>query len=355
MSLARARPWCRVLHGHRALAALRASWHALCDRCPGASPFQRPDWLLWWARCFGPVDLWIVAVHAVDERPGARARRLIGLAPMFRYWCGPSRVLALLGAGISDHLGVLIEPGWERAALEAMLSRLAARRGSWDRCELDELARTSPLAAGALPPGWSAEISGQSVCPVLDLPPRVDALEDHVPRRHLRRFHQYRRRAGREGCLRLARAGAQDRERLLDGLFRLHASRWRGRGEPGVLAGPALRRFHARVAAAFAARDALGLYGLWLDDRLIACLYGFFEARTFYYYLSGFDPGVAHLSPGTLIVGMVIEDAIQRGATRLDFLRGSEPYKYWWGATDQDRVRVCLRCAESDARPAAGP
>lgn len=350
MSRARARLRCRALGGEGELAALGAKWHALCDRCPEASPFQRPDWLLPWVRCFGPAEPWILAVHVDEERPGPLSRRLIGLAPMFRYQRGPSRVLALLGAGISDQLGVLIEPGWERPVLESLLSWLAARRARWDRCELDELSRTSPLAAGALPPGWSAEIVRQSVCPVLDLPARVDDLAQQVPRRHLRRFHQYRRRARREGPLRLERAGARGHERLLDGLFHLHGWRWRERGEPGVLDAPALRRFHAQVAAAFAARDALGLYGLWLGDRLIACLYGFLEARTFYYYLGGFDPGVAHLSPGTLIVGMVIEDAIRRGASRFDFLRGSEPYKRWWGAIEQDRVRVCLRCA-GDAGP----
>jgi CelD/BcsL family acetyltransferase involved in cellulose biosynthesis len=331
-----------MLAGYHELPALRASWQALCDRSRACTPFQRPDWLLPWIQHLGPTEPWILAVHSAEN--------LVGLAPLFRYerkqdgrW---QRVLALLGAGISDHLGLLIEPGHEPRALGAILDELRARRGDWDVCELDEQP-CSRLAAGALSPGrspdWSVEIRPQSVCPRLPLPPRVEQLDQHVPTSHLQRFRQYQRRARREGALRLERAGNGNRERLLYGLFRLHALRWEQSGEPGVLAQPHMRALHAQVAERFAARDALALYGLWLDDWLIACLYGFFEARTLYFYISGFDPAAAHLNPGTMIVGMVMENAIERGMTQFDFLRGSEPYKYWWGAIDRDNVRVSLR------------
>jgi CelD/BcsL family acetyltransferase involved in cellulose biosynthesis len=352
---------CRVLDRYHALSELRAPWQALCDRSPGCTPFQRPEWLLPWVQHFGPAEPWIVVVHVVEDA----GERLVGLVPLFRYererdgtW---ERVLALLGAGPSDHLAILIEPGWERAVLEAVLHELAERGKDWDTCDLDEQPLTSALLADALPPGWSAESAHQSACPVLGLPERLEELDRYVPESHLRRFEQYRRRARREGALRLQRADAHSRAQLLDGLFRLHARRWQELGELGVLAQPGLREFHDEVSKGFAARDALGLYGLWLEDRLIACLYGFFEARTLLFYLNGFDPDAAHLSPGTLIVGMVIEDAIARRMTRFDFLRGSEPYKYWWGASDHGhaQVRVCLRWSGNHApalrTPASAP
>lgn len=352
MTVTTARLSCRVLDGYHALPDLHARWQALCDRTPGCTPFQRPEWLLPWVRHFGPAEPWILTVHAVD---GAD-ERLVGLVPLFRYereqdgtW---KRVLALLGAGLSDHLDVLIEPGWERPALDAVLDELARRGTDWDRCELDEQQLASPLLGDALPPGWSAESAHQSACPVLALPQRLDELDQHVPESHLRRFRQYRRRAQREGVLRLERADAHSRNRLLDGLLQLHARRWHELGEHGVLARPGMREFHGEVTAGFAARAALGLYGLWLEDRLIACLYGLVEARTLCFYLSGFDPDAAHLSPGTLIVGMVIEDAIAHGMARFDFLRGSEPYKYWWGASEHGhaQVRVHLRWSATDAQ-----
>ena len=65
---------------------------------------------------------------------------------------------------------------------------------------------------------------------------------------------------------------------------------WFARGKPGCLADPHVQAFHRDVAAAFARRDALALYGLHLDDRMIACLYGLEDRQTLYYYLGGFDP-----------------------------------------------------------------
>lgn len=337
----------RVLDSYQALAALRVPWQALCDQCPWATPFQRPDWLLPWARHLGAAEPWPVAVWD--------GGRLVGLAPLFRYERrgphGNERVLAFLGAGISDYLDVLIAPGRERAVLAAMLAALGARRACWDVCELDEVRPSSPLIR-ALPAGWSMQRSPQSVCPVLPLPARVDALARYVPPRHLARFHQYRRRAARAGTLRLERVTPHTCERLLDALFRLHEMRWRARGEPGVLApsSASLRAFHGEAAAAFAARDALALYGLHLGERLVACLYGFEDHGTLCFYLSGFDPDMAGLSPGVLVIGLVIEEAVRRGLRRFDFLRGGEDYKYWWGASNQHTVRMRLHMVNIRSR-----
>jgi CelD/BcsL family acetyltransferase involved in cellulose biosynthesis len=45
------------------------------------------------------------------------------------------------------------------------------------------------------------------------------------------------------------------------------------------------------------------------------------------------------LSPGVLIVGAAVEDAIRRGARVFDFLRGRETYKTWWGTKDRETFR----------------
>jgi Acetyltransferase (GNAT) domain len=52
-------------------------------------------------------------------------------------------------------------------------------------------------------------------------------------------------------------------------------------------------------------------------------------------YLTGFDPALAQLSPGRLLVARALERAGDDGAFELDFLRGREPYKYEWGAVDR--------------------
>lgn len=338
-----------VLEGHAALAGLRDEWRSLCEQCPWATPFQTPEWLLACARHHHPQQPWTVVVR---ERG-----RLIGLAPLFLYKRGLARVLAFLGAGGSDYCDVITVPGRERAVLRAMLSALARRRARWDVCELDEVRPAiSPLMRVTLPRGWSMQVSTQSTCPSLSLPSRVDELSRRVPARHLRRFEQYRRRAASHGVLTLERATPDTCEHLLDTLFALHDARWHARGKSGGFADPRVRALHREAALQFAKRDALALYALRLDHRAIACLYGFegfggFEHdRTLYFYLGGFDPAAATLSPGVLALGLTLEESIRRGLTRFDFLRGGEAYKYWWGAEDRHTVRVRLTVGRGHAR-----
>ncbi|HLT36280.1 MAG TPA: GNAT family N-acetyltransferase, partial [Enhygromyxa sp.] len=229
---------------------------------------------------------------------------------------------------------------------------LARRRARWDLCELDEIRPwASPLTRWAAR-GWSVQSSIQSTCPSLPLPACVTELGGRIPPRHHRRFQQDLRRAARVGELRLERATPDSCARLLDRLFALHDARWQTRGTPGCLADPQVRELHRETASAFARRGCLALYALQLDARVIACLYGFEGDRTLYYYLGGFDPAAAQLSPGVLMLGLVMEDAVRRGLTRFDFLRGAEPYKYWWGAEDRHTVRLQMRVRRDQARAA---
>jgi CelD/BcsL family acetyltransferase involved in cellulose biosynthesis len=43
------------------------------------------------------------------------------------------------------------------------------------------------------------------------------------------------------------------------------------------------------------------------------------------------------------MVARYVQKAIERGCSRLDFLRGDESYKYEWGAVDEPIQRILLR------------
>jgi CelD/BcsL family acetyltransferase involved in cellulose biosynthesis len=54
------------------------------------------------------------------------------------------------------------------------------------------------------------------------------------------------------------------------------------------------------------------------------------------------------------MVACYIQRAIELGRTRLDFLRGNEPYKYEWGAVDEPIERLLVqRTAAGTEAPAA--
>jgi CelD/BcsL family acetyltransferase involved in cellulose biosynthesis len=122
-----------------------------------------------------------------------------------------------------------------------------------------------------------------------------------------------------------------DSEENLDHLFSLHARRWRRRGWPGAF----LRRSRAFHRALEVPRS---IYALWEGERPIGALYVLHGQGTTYFYQSGFDPAFGRQSPGSLLIGHAIREAIARGQTQFDFLRGDEPYKRRWKPT---RVLDC--------------
>lgn len=310
----------------RALQALRPEWSQLWS-CAGATPFQSPEWMLAWWRHFGHSPLWSLAVRHDD--------RLVGLAPLL-VWTDSEGVrrLLLIGTGLSDRLDVLLDPAHRREAVEAIASHLQEHQDRWDVCDLQQLPPDSALL-DELP----GEAAAQDACPALALPGRIEDLAEVIPTGQLKKLHYYRRRAAKEGPLRVEQARQCNFDELFDAFLSLHAARWSARDLPGVLADDGICIFHREAAAGLLARGALRLYALRLQERIIACFYGFRDGRRTYYYLGGFDPRFKHLSPGVLIVGHAIEQAVREGCCGFDFLRGREAYKYAWGAADEPSYR----------------
>ena len=84
---------------------------------------------------------------------------------------------------------------------------------------------------------------------------------------------------------------------------------------------------------------ALRMFAMTVGDRIVAVFYGFAAQRTVYYYLSGYDPELEKMSPGTLIVAHAVDAAVREGAATFDFLRGAEEYKLSWGAKQRMNSR----------------
>jgi len=109
-------------------------------------------------------------------------------------------------------------------------------------------------------------------------------------------------------------------------------------GPLGVLASEGVQKAHQETVPGLFALGLLRLYSLRLADRTVASFYGFTHTaagkKRAYFYLSGFDPALAGLSLGSLVIDYAVRTAVAEGAAEFDFLRGRETYKYCWGAQD---------------------
>jgi CelD/BcsL family acetyltransferase involved in cellulose biosynthesis len=152
-----------------------------------------------------------------------------------------------------------------------------------------------------------------------------------------------RRFLEQEGPVAFERADTASRGPLLDALILLHTARWQLRGEPGVLADERLHAFHHRTSRLMLERGRLRLLALRCGGAVAAVLYGFALHGRLFAYLVGFDPKLAHASPGALLVAHAQEEAVREGLGAFELLRGREPYKAVWRPREQQNARLVLR------------
>jgi CelD/BcsL family acetyltransferase involved in cellulose biosynthesis len=324
-----------ILQSESDLRAVAGEWLALWCEDSRATPFQSPHWnLAWWQHLNPGGTLAVVTLRRRSE--------LVGLAP---WWLSGEaeagrRLLAFLGTGVSDYLDVLRREHdnirWPPHAVARMLREL-----DWDECDLNELRRDSPLiehGASEFP-----ELSEESsVCPVLQLPDTCASVDRAVSRGAARALRYYRRRLTRMHQFEIETADRLNVDYMLSELFRLHREVWSARGQSGVLCGKEIADFHHEAASGLLRDGVLRLYLLRIDGRSAAVFYGFCSHRRTYYYLGGFSAEFARLNPGTIAIGHAIEQAINERSLEFNFLRGSEQYKYWWGAVDRLSFRLRL-------------
>jgi CelD/BcsL family acetyltransferase involved in cellulose biosynthesis len=317
-----------IIESLKELECLRTDWLALLKRSSTATPFQSPDWLIPWWRHFGTGRLCVLAF--IEEM------RLAGLAALFVTSSKDlHRSLRLIGTGNTDYLDIVVDDRVRQESVAAIFSYLCKTRREWDEVDFQNLPRASPLLARNTCSEFVEHVEEQDACPVLSLPASEEQFLATLPRRLRHNLNYYSHKLSTLGEMKIERAGEHDFTELFDAFVSLHEMRWRLNNMPGVLCDDGVQSFLREAALGLLSHGVLRLYGLRIDGRIIASLYGFRHALRAYYYLGGFDPEFRRYSPGTILVAHAIAEAIGEGAREFDFLRGREDYKYRWGAIDQ--------------------
>jgi CelD/BcsL family acetyltransferase involved in cellulose biosynthesis len=79
---------------------------------------------------------------------------------------------------------------------------------------------------------------------------------------------------------------------------------------------------------------------LKLAGKEAAAFFSFDFAGTEYVYNSGYDPDFARFSPGIVLAAYCIRQAVEKGKTGFNFLRGREDYKYHLGGREEKIYRI---------------
>jgi len=295
---------------HESLEAVGPeAWQALHADSGLRSPFLTWPWQREWTRAFAADRR--LEVRRVEDAEG----RVVALLPLHEVEPG---VLTLLGgADISDYLDLIALAGREEEAWMALLQSRAAERVVWDLHAvpgrsptvtlLPQLAAACGLSA-SVTVSWDEYLASLSGKHRHELARKMRRLEREAPE-------------ARATCA----SHPADVENRLGDFFDLHR---RSRVGKARFMDVRMEAFFRRVTTALVEHGGARLWFLDTASGPIASFITLEWDDTVGLYNSGFHPDRATLSPGVVLLGHLIRDAIGRGKRRFDFLRGEERYKY---------------------------
>jgi CelD/BcsL family acetyltransferase involved in cellulose biosynthesis len=326
-----------ILRTDDLFATLQPEWNAVLHASSADTPFLTHEWQRSWWTCLCEGELYVVTV-----RDGGA---LVGLAPLFILSQPgrdgqPRRVLRLIGSvDASDYLDVVAVCGREREVFDALLDALA-KSDEWDALDLYNVPAAShtrtllPDLAAAR--GWAFTAEQQVVCPIITLPA---TFEDYVQTLDKKERHELRRKLrrgdGTEGLAWYAITGDDHTHDLDTAAESFIDLMMKSRSDKSDFMTDQMRRFFHEMIHAAHAGGFLHLSFLEVNGVKAATYLSFDYGQRRLVFNSGLETtSFQALSAGIILVARLIEDAIGRGYTEFDLLRGDEEYKYRLGAKD---------------------
>lgn len=309
------------------IEGIENNWQDLWNVCSHATPFQASGWLVPYLRVFKPGPIRFLSIW--------RDRFLIALFPFFVDHSGDTRVLRILGQGLSDYLDGLCREG-DRSAVAGLVELwLTGELACCEYAEFNQLRPGAVLSSIPRPNVFKEEVVEGAWCPVVRLPPQAGAAALPVSVSLQRNIELSVRQLRKLGSIRFQIADHSSIDWAISNLFQLHAKRWQHRGLPGVFDTLNKKNFYREALRNLKRSSAGELFTLFLDDKPIASFAALRKEKVFYYYIGAFDPDYSKFGPGNLLIKYALEFAIRADYQSFDFLRGCELYKYKWGAENQ--------------------
>jgi CelD/BcsL family acetyltransferase involved in cellulose biosynthesis len=315
--------------------ALRDVWNNLAADGVISSPFIRHELLrAWWVGLGG--GEWSEAGLSIYT--GWQGSELIGAAPFFsQRQVGGKRRLLLIGSfEIMDYLDLIVSPRNHRAFLSGLLDHLAAGEdiaGVWLYNLLDASPTYINGPAIAAEQGWQSEQELLQPAPRIELPGNfeeylagIDKKQRHEIRRKMRRLehsgHMHR-------WFIVEHAEALEEE--ISAFLHMMAL---DENKKAFLTPAMSQQMRSLMKAAFHS-GLLHLSFLEIDGIRSAAYLSFRYDNQLFVYNSGVNPQQFEFSPGWVLLGDLLEWANEQGLRYFDFMRGSEDYKYKFGAVSR--------------------
>jgi CelD/BcsL family acetyltransferase involved in cellulose biosynthesis len=270
----------------------------------------------------------------------------VGAAPLFasRNSNGDIGLYLLGSVEIADILDVLVEPGLATEFYASLLDALeVAGPREWKSLDLQNIPEASPtlsgLAAAASQRGWSHTQERLEVSPYVSLHESWETYLEGLESKQRRELKRKIRRA--ESYPSSVSWRISERAELDQDIDAFLALMGTDPAKAEFLTDDMREQFRQMVRT-LGEKALIQLAMLYVGDEL-ACAYLNLDFHgKLWVYNSSVNPEYFQLSPGWVLMGYIIQWAIEEGRTEVDFLRGSEDYKYRLGGVDREIFQLSI-------------
>lgn len=324
----------RVHDDASAFAKLAPVWRDVVALDPNASVFHTPQYLATWHAEFGRArDLRILELSGEGDTPRAMTTLVIGDG------------VASFGGDVdtTDYQGPVSASGDRADVAAGVLSALDGE--PWTTFELTGLAGDAgwpdAFQAAAKAAGHEIQEGTPSASPRVAIPGSYEDYLAALPGKLRHEIGRKARRLEREaGSFRVRLATEETLDDDLERFFSMHRT---SEGPKGHFMHEGMATFFGSFAWMLFSQGWLRLAFLEIGSEPWAGAFGYAFKDTWGVWNSAYDHGRRQLAPGMVLMGECIRLAASEGCATFDFLRGSEPYKYRFGAVDVPVSHMTIR------------
>ena len=334
----------RVVAESKEFESLAGVWDSLLQRSvDDKSIYLTHEWLsTWWKHFGGENKLNILLIE--------REHQVIGIVPLmkskYRIGLVKYRLLETIGSVNCNYVG-LIPPENREEAVTALLAYLEEELGNnglvlrltlvpEDSKLLDILRRRHAQFSRKL----VIQETVMTLAPYISLPANWDEYFRSLGGRRRRRLRQALRSLKKEHNVEFQKCTADDLEDWLSKFFDLHQRRWQSVNVSGIFSNSKTKGFYRDIAVQFLKKNWLHFSYLTVDDEMVAAEYAFVYNQKFYSATAARDIRYSKYSIGHLHHMFLIKAAIENGLREFDFLKGDEPYKFYWTKSAKQYMQI---------------
>jgi peptidoglycan/xylan/chitin deacetylase (PgdA/CDA1 family)/CelD/BcsL family acetyltransferase involved in cellulose biosynthesis len=326
---------------------LQSDWAHLCEAA-SKTIFLTWEWVTaWWSAYGSPGDLRIATV--CDERGILRGIAPLRRKTLHRYGQTVSARSFIGDAprdSDSDYLDLIIEPGYEKPVIQALLEHWAAAGRGEGVLELNEIPESSPNLAVLRELATDSDLiwtERDVPCAAVRLPHHWDEYLRLLQPRFRTKIRSVltnlvgRSEVGFGFC-----ETSDELDQMLPVLFDLHTRRWNHVGKSGVFGCNRKRDFYRKLSTVLLERGWLRFSSLKWNRRVLACQFGFVYKGTYFQLQEGYEPASEHWNVGAGLRAWSVQALIKDGVREYDFMGGIGRHKMDWGAEVKQSKRLLI-------------